>query len=164
MRLLGNYKDWVDPFWIEAVNQRLGKPRPNFRNLLNRFEKDQYKIAEEAGYDFSKPLWTIYEKDDLGIDIQPCWCKEKTSWWITKLMPGQYMPMHSDPFTHDSTIKRYWMPLMDYEIGHIFIYKREIIKDYTLGDLYEFDSAIDLHGAANIGYTPRIILQISEHL
>lgn len=164
MNLIGNYKDWVNPLWITLVNERIGKPRPDFSNLLNYFEKEQYQLAQEVGYDFSKPLWTIYEKDDLELDITPPWCKGKTSWWITKLMPGQYMPMHSDPFTHTSDVCRYWMPLMDYEPGHVFIYKGEMIKDYKLGDLYLFDYATDLHGAANISYSPRIMLQISECL
>jgi hypothetical protein len=164
MQLIGNYKTWVDPQWFKLTTELPGKPRPDFNKLLNSFEEEQYQIAQNVGYDFSKPLWTIYEKDDIVIDINPPWCSGKVTWWITKLMPGQFMPMHSDPFTHESNVKRYWMPLMDYEPGHVFIYKGEMLKDYKLGDLYLFDNATDLHGAANISYSPRIMLQISEYL
>jgi hypothetical protein len=164
MKLIGNYKTWVDPQWFKLTMELPGKPRPNFNKLINSFEKHQYKEAEDAGYNFEKSLWTIYEKDDLELDIVFPWCTGKTAWWITKLMPGQYMPMHSDPFTHDAVIKRYWVPLMDYEPGHIFIYKDDMIKDYKLGDLYQFDNAIEMHGAANISYSPRIMLQVSEYL
>jgi hypothetical protein len=164
MRYLKNVSDWIDPQWIKIVNENPGKPRPDFTNLLNSFEKEQYSQAESAGYSFEKPLWTIYEKDDLGMDIVPNWCTGKTSWWITKLMPGQYMPMHSDPFTQTTNVRRFWVPLMDYEPGHVFIYKGTMVQDYKLGDLYQFDNAVDLHGAANISYSPRIMLQLSEYL
>lgn len=164
MIFLKNVKEWINPQWMKLITELPGKARPDFNRLLNYFEKEQYQIAEAAGYSFEKSLWTIYEKDDLGMDITPSWCTGKTSWWITKLMPGQYMPMHSDPFTHNSQVKRYWVPLMNYEPGHIFIYKGDMIKNYKMGDLYQFDDAMDLHGASNISYSPRIMLQVSEQL
>jgi hypothetical protein len=164
MKYLKNVSDWVDPQWLELINKKPGKPRPDFNNLLNSFEKEQYQQAKLAGHNFDKPLWTIYEQDDLEIDIKPNWCKGKTSWWITKLMPGQYMPMHSDPFTQELKVMRYWVPLMDYEPGHIFIFKDQMFTNYKLGDVYQFDIAREIHGAANIGYTPRVMLQVSEYL
>jgi hypothetical protein len=56
------------------------------------------------------------------------------------------------------------MPLQDYEPGHIFIYKDDIINDYLMGDVYEFESPTDIHGAANIGHTPRLMLLVTEYL
>lgn len=164
MEFLFNAKDWVDTTWLEKILKQPGKPRPDFSELINEVESSQYQEAMDCGYTFENPLWFIYESDDLDIDINPYWCSGTVSWWITKMIPGQYMPMHSDPFTHDSKVLRYWVPLMDYEVGHIFIYKDKMITDYRLGDVYRFDEAKEIHGAANIGYTPRIMLQISEHL
>lgn len=164
MEFLFNVEDWVDPTWVEMILNTPGKPRPDFSNLINEYEVNQYQEAMKYGYTFDAPLWTIYEKDDVDFEINPSWCSGKVSWWITKMMPGQFMPMHSDPFTHDSNVIRYWVPLMNYEAGHIFIYKDRMITDYKLGDVYRFDVAKEIHGAANIGYTPRIMLQISEYL
>lgn len=164
MELLFNAKNWVDPTWIETILKSPGKPRPDFSKLINEFEINQYQEAMDCGYTFEQPLWYIYEPNDIDIDINPYWCSGKVTWWITKMIPGQYMPMHSDPFTQDSNVLRYWVPLMDYEAGHIFIYKDKMITDYQLGDVFRFDEAREIHGAANIGYTPRIMLQISEYL
>jgi hypothetical protein len=39
-----------------------------------------------------------------------------------------------------------------------------LIKDYKELDVFEYESSTDLHGAANIGHTPRVILQVTEFL
>jgi hypothetical protein len=54
--------------------------------------------------------------------------------------------------------------MQDYEPGHIFIYKNELVKDYKAGDVFIYDDSQDIHGAANISYLPRIILQITDYL
>jgi hypothetical protein len=164
MKFLYNVMHLLDIRWVDLVLTTTGKPRPDFSNLLNNYEKNSYQAAVDAGYCFDKPLWTIYEKDDLDITVNTPWCSGKVSWWITKMMPGQYMPIHSDPFTQESNVKRYWVPLMNYVPGHVFIYKDKMITNYKAGDLYEFDISTELHAAANISYVPRVMLQITEYL
>jgi hypothetical protein len=80
------------------------------------------------------------------------------------MYPGQFTPMHRDPHTIDINCKRYWIPLQDYELGHIFIYKDQIITNYKKGDVYTYDDANEIHGAVNLGFTPRVILQITEFI
>jgi hypothetical protein len=53
--------------------------------------------------------------------------------------------------------------LQDYHPGHIFVYKDEMITNYKKGDVYAYTSSTDLHGAANIGHIPRLVLQITEY-
>ena len=55
------------------------------------------------------------------------------------------------------------MPLKDWERGHIFVYEDTVVTNYKAGDVYMYESAQALHGAANIGLTPRIVLQFSTH-
>jgi hypothetical protein len=56
------------------------------------------------------------------------------------------------------------MPLTDYQPGHIFIYRNTFINNYKAGDLYKYDISTEIHGAANIGHTVRIILQVTEYI
>jgi hypothetical protein len=73
------------------------------------------------------------------------------------------MPMHTDPHTHEESCKRYWIPLQDYESGHIFIYKNTLMTEYSANDVFVYKNAQDSHGAANIGHTPRVVLQVTEY-
>jgi len=133
----GNFANWINPTWRELVLNTVGQARP----------RD----------------WWVYEEHDLNIKISPPWCTGKTEWWITKLMPGQFMPMHTDPFTHYETCKRYWVPLQDYQPGHLFVYGNLVLTKYSAGDVYEYINSQDIHGAANIGHMPRVVLQVTEY-
>jgi hypothetical protein len=164
MKYLGNYIDWVENSWIDFVKNNVGKTFPKGQIPIDSYESQEFKAATDAGYDLDKVLWYVFEKDDTGFDIVPTWTEKSTSWWITKLLPGQYMPMHRDPFTQYRNCKRYWMPLTDYQPGHIFIYKDTFVNDYKAGDLYRYDLSTEIHGAANIGHSVRIILQITEYI
>ena len=75
--------------------------------------------------------------------------KKIVYWWITKLLPGQMMPMHTDPHTHEEqTCKRYWVPLQDYVPGHVFIYGESMMQNYKRGDVFQYENSTDEHGAA----------------
>jgi hypothetical protein len=160
----GNFANWIDPQWRELVLNTVGQARPRDWPPETAAESAEYQKAQEAGYDLTAVDWWVYEKHDLSINIDPPWCTGKTDWWITKLMPGQFMPMHTDPFTHYETCKRYWVPLQDFSPGHLFVYGNELIKDYKAGDVFEYYDSRDTHGAANIGHTPRVILQVTEYV
>jgi hypothetical protein len=74
------------------------------------------------------------------------------------------MPMHTDPHTHERQCNRYWIPLQGYESGHLFIYKNQLITNYKAFDVFKYDHEHDAHGAANIGHSPRIVLQVTEYV
>jgi hypothetical protein len=146
----------------QRVLDTQGQARPRDWPPAFAVESDEYKRAEEAGYDLTQVHWWVYEEQNLGPLLLPL--ENEYHWWITKLYPGQFMPMHSDPHTHERPCKRYWIPLQNFEPGHVFIYKDNLIKDYKELDVFEYESSTDLHGAANIGHTPRVILQVTEFL
>jgi hypothetical protein len=156
--------NWVDPIWYNLALNTTGQARPRDWPPETAVESAEYQKAQQAGYDLTEVHWRIYEQKDLDVKINPPWCKGEVSWWITKLMPGQFMPMHTDPFTHYDNCKRFWVPLQDFKLGHLFIYNNELIKDYKAGDVYEYYNSQDVHGAANIGYEPRIVLQVTEYI
>lgn len=162
MKYVGNWKHRVHPGLRQRVLDTQGQARPRDWPPAFAVESDEYKRAEEAGYDLTQVHWWVYEEQNLGPLLLPL--ENEYHWWITKLYPGQFMPMHSDPHTHEHPCKRYWIPLQNFEPGHVFIYKDNLIKDYKELDVFEYESSTDLHGAANIGHTPRVILQVTEFL
>ena len=145
----------------DDVLNKEGQARPRDWPPAFAVESAEYKRAEEAGYDLSAVNWWVYEEKDLGKLDLPL---SNYHWWITKLYPGQFMPMHTDPHTHEQSCNRYWIPLQDYQPGHIFIYKDKFITDYKAYDVFEYENEQDMHGAANIGHTPRVVLQVTEYV
>jgi hypothetical protein len=163
MNFIGNFK-FINDAWIDEVMFTDGQARPRDWAAINDVESAEYKRATDAGYDLNAVHWWVYEKQDVSFDITPPFVNGEYHWWITKLYPGQYMPMHTDPHTHDRPCIRYWCPLQDYHPGHIFVLNDEMITKYEKGDVWTYDSEHDVHGAANIGHIPRIVLQVTEYL
>ena len=163
MKFLGNFS-FIEDSWIDEILNKFGQGRPRDWPPASAVESAEYARYKEAGYNLNAVNWWVYEKDDVTFNISPPWIKGNYHWWITKLTPGQFMPMHTDPHTHDKDCKRYWIPLQDYHPGHIFVYGDQMITGYKKGDVYEYYNSQDMHGAANIGHIPRLVLQITEYL
>ncbi len=163
MKFIGNFNSWVDPLWEHKILTTNGQARPRDWPPSTAVESAEYSRYESAGYDLNAVNWWVYEEQDLNLQITMPWTTGNVHWWFTKLMPGQYMPMHTDPHAHNKPCKRYWMPLQDYIAGHVFVYKDQMITDYKTGDVYQFENETDMHGAANIGHTPRIMLLVTEY-
>lgn len=163
MKYIGNYADWIQSSWIDEIKSAEGLARPRDWNANSAYEAEEYRKAELAGYRLSDVHFWLYEKNNLTFDIVPPWSKGPIHWWITKMYPGQFTPMHTDPHTFEQACRRYWIPLLDHKPGHIFVYKDTAILNYKAGDVFEYVNANDLHGAANIGHEVRIILQVTEY-
>ena len=164
MKFIGNFNSWIDPSWEHLILTRKGQARPRDWLAVNSIENVEYIRALDAGYQLNAVHWWVYEKQDVSFDICPPFVKGAYHWWITKLYPGQYMPMHTDPHTHDRSCIRYWCPFQDYSPGHIFVINDKMITNYKKGDVWIYDNEHDIHGAANIGHIPRIVLQVTEYL
>lgn len=162
MKYIGNYIQDIPSKLINYLLNNDGQPRPNnlSKEAINAY--DTYAKGQDVGYDLSATYWHIFESQDIPMEIIPTWTIGKVHWWITKMMPGDMMPMHEDPPTLKHDCNRYWMPLQDYETGHVFIINDKLITDYKAGDVFAYNVAQDNHGAANIGFTPRLVLQVTE--
>lgn len=165
MRYLKNYKSWIDPRWLDEVLSNDGYGRPKEGKRPDSPEEEiEYAKAREAGYKDDAVYFQMFTKDNTSFDIPSLWPDKGMHWWIIKMNPGQFMPMHVDPHTlYQPGSNRYWMPLLDWQPGHIFMYKDLVITNYKAGDLWVYENSNELHGAANIGHTPRIILQMSTY-
>lgn len=160
MKIIDNWKHLLPTNLRQQVIDTVGQARPRDWPAVTAVESNEYRLAAQAGYDLHAINWWIFEESNIGKLSLPF---EKYHWWITKLYPGQFMPMHTDPHTHEDDCIRLWVPLQDYMPGHIFIYKNEFVKDYKAFDVYQYDQSQDYHGAANIGHSPRVILQVTVY-
>jgi hypothetical protein len=167
MKYIGNYRDWINPAWQqEALKSRGdGRPlegqQPNSPAMIN-----EYARVKAAGYRDDVVFFWMFGKHNFSLDVPtPPFITGKFHWWITKMLPGNFMPMHQDPHTvYEKNCNRYWIPLQDWEPGHIFMYENQVVTDYKAGDVWVYNDPTALHGAANIGFTPRIVLQISSYV
>lgn len=164
MKFIGNYSHWIDPLWKQLILTKDGQARPRDWPPSSAAESAEYIKYETAGYDLNAVNWWVYEHSDLSVNVIPPWTNGNVHWWFTKMMPGHYMPIHTDPHAHDRPCNRYWMPLQDFQIGHVFLYGETMISKYKTGDVFMFDHEHDIHGAANIGHTPRIMLLVTEYI
>ena len=162
MKFIGNFENWIKQEWIEYMLSNDGTPRPGGgRNP----DSEEFKQAAAAGYNLSQTYWYIYEPDTFPFEITaPIGVEGKFLWWFIKMLPGNMMPMHQDPHAlEEKNSKRYWMPLQDYAPGHVFIYKKQLSVDYKKGDLFAYEDSHAVHGACNIGWSPRLIACFSSY-
>ena len=68
-------------------------------------------------------------------------------------------PFHIDTFPGEQKVTRYWIACEDHEPGHIFMYDNQVLSNYKAGDVFEITPGL-WHGAANIGFTTKLSLQL----
>jgi len=166
MKYVGNFADWINPAWINEILRERGVGRPGEGKKPDSLEEElEYKKAMAAGYDPAAIYFYMFDKNSVSFELpKPPFVENNFHWWITKMLPGQFMPMHVDPHTlYQTNSRRFWMPWQDYLGGHIFAYEDDIVTNYKAGDVYEYSNPNALHGAANVGLVPRIVLQLSTY-
>jgi hypothetical protein len=165
MQYIGNYTNWIQQEWIDYLLSNDGTPRP--QTLSENPDSPEFRKATSVGYDLSKIYWYHYTNTNntfpLALDI-PFEKDRKHIWWFIKMNPGMFMPMHKDPHAIEETnVKRYWIALQDYEEGHIHINGGQFLSNYKKGDMWMYDDPTAIHGACNIGYSPRLIFNFSTY-
>ena len=126
MRILDNYNSWINPEWIEYCTNNHG-----LKQCGNKGDEH---------YAFEGFTWELYDRYNTSFNIAPPFDfgTHNWEWWIKKLLPGDGFPV---VLLTEST-RRLWMPLTDYEMGHIFIYEEQMIAPFSRGDLFEFDLGV----------------------
>jgi len=161
----GNFADWIDDRWIDYILNNPGTLRP--KTTSENPDCEEFRQATAAGYDLTKTYWHHYTNtnDTFPLAVELPFDNERNHiWWFIKMMPGMFMPMHKDPHAvEEKNCKRYWMALQDYQEGHIHINNGQFLSNYKKGDTWEYDDAQSIHGACNIGYSPRIVFNFSTY-
>jgi hypothetical protein len=166
MNYVGNYAEWIKDEWINHILGNTGFARPaEGKKADSPQEEEEYTKLRNAGYKDDARYFYMFTAQNFPFNIEnPPFTNQKFHWWFTKMSPGNFMPMHVDPHTlYQEGSNRYWMAFQDWQPGHIMMYEDKVITNYKKGDVYVYDNANALHGACNIGYVPRIILQVSTY-
>lgn len=167
MKLIANYADWITEDFLDFLNDP-----SNGQQLCYSEEHKDHELARLwicNSYNMSSISYTFFFPEHLQEHmILPDQLSDVKEFWVSKLKPGDHIPYHYDTFKHSlENVKRYWMALTDYQLGHIFIYKDRHFKNYKKGDLFEFQRPDEWHAACNLGFTNKITLQfttISENV
>jgi hypothetical protein len=152
MKIIGNYATWINPMWVNYIKNNKGHshPRSDPSEYGSRNQDTLSKIRQ-----FGKnTLWHNFEPDNFPFTIiPPIEINGRIDWWFVKMVTGDFIPFHSDHAPRDGNevkkARRFWMPLQDYIEGHMFIIEGELIRNYSAGDLFEYDSDAR-HSALNI--------------
>jgi hypothetical protein len=165
MKYIGNYSSWIDQQWIDYILNNPGFGRPvEGKKPDSPQELAEYQKMRNAGYKDDAKYFYMFTRENFPFELRVPFTDLQYHWWFTKMNPGNFMPMHIDPHTlYQPGSQRFWVAFQDWQPGHIIMYENQVITDYKKGDVYAYEDANALHGAANIGYVPRIILQVSTH-
>jgi hypothetical protein len=174
MKYLGNYRDWIQPGLLDRILSTQGDPTLLNQPLTWRGNPNHeawYKEFCSAGYDkrnFYSNMYNEKTEDIKDFTIVPPIPVEEGknfNWWFIKFLPGSVACMHYDPHTKiQKTAERYWMAMMDYHPGHLFVYEGGgMMKNYKAGDLWKFDNADLMHGVTNLSMIPRVTFQFTTY-
>lgn len=162
MEYVGNFSHWIDESILEKILKSPGDRRP--KSESSSYEHAIEQKWKDAGIDLSKIGWEFYSNEHLEIEhlSLPIDTKgKKYKWWFSKLMPGDLFPLHNDVYPENrKNIERYWLACEDHVPGHIFMSNNFSLKTYKKGDMFKFVDPNDWHGAANIGFFPKISYQL----
>jgi hypothetical protein len=170
MKYIGNCADWIDahPEYLQIVLDGAGEARPEQQKEDEPWKKAQADKWYNLGYDLSGAGWTMHYWHDLGMssmeDLKlPIDLPGNIEWWFCKIDPCKIFPLHTDAFkTEAKSFRRFWIAMQDHIDGHIFLYENKLLE-YKRGDIIEFDNPRAWHGAANIGFEPKVTFQIVSY-
>ena len=145
MRIIDNYREWISPEWIKHCTDKHG--------LKQNGNKGSTEHTAFEGF-----TWELYDRHNTDFNIAPPFDfgTHNWEWWIKKLLPGDGFPV----VTLTEGTRRLWMPLTDYELGHIFIWGEEMVAPYNKGDLYEFEENSP-YAAVNLSTHPFYLMMFS---
>lgn len=177
MKILANYKEWLQPKWVEESLEI-----PGYRVPMEFFKDDKLSKEELAGLreemdPSEKEIYDVYGTDGIffhllesnlfSFDVtRPPWIESDVDfcWEVIKMLPGEFIPVHRDILKrNDTNSKRFWVPMLDWQPGHIFMYKDQYITNYKAGDVFLYDDPRELHSAINLGQNVRLIMQVTTY-
>lgn len=135
LSLIENCNDWLRDEWIAYALTNEGRTPHAYEgsDTYNRWLNWGYKKHLINSHSFENGNFPF----DMPFPLEIKHKREDYNYTITRYNPGEFVPYHED-FDQEYAIKL-WIPLQDYQPGHIFIYKSDILTEYKRGDIFVFD-------------------------
>jgi hypothetical protein len=158
MRYIGNFAHMLIQDKIDFMLENQGTIEPNFDNEC--YSPEVNSDAAKWIKLYPKHTWESWDiaKEDILSD-QPIDFKKNYKIEVIKQVPGSFIPAHMDP--NPFTTKRYALSLVDYELGHVLVWGDDFISNYKRGDMWEIQDISQRHFSCNMGYTTRLMAQIT---
>jgi hypothetical protein len=177
MKLLANYKDWIKPEWVEEALALEGYKVPHDFFKDNKLTLEEQAGLREAMDPSEREIYDVYGTEGVFFHLlesslfsfevdHPPWIAtgETFCWEVIKMYTGEFIPVHRDILKHqDPKSKRFWVPMLDWKEGHIFMYEDLYVHNYKAGDVFLYDDPRALHSAINIGTDVRLIMQVTTY-
>jgi hypothetical protein len=151
-----NIKSYISDELIQHMLTHDGARKPD---EVSDYQKPILDKWISSGIDTSKVGWEFFNSDNLVENLDLPFVGN-VRWWFSKLNPGDMFPLHLDTYPEQAQIERYWVACQDHQSGHVFMSGDTVLQNYSAGDVFKFESTDTWHGACNLGFTPKISLQI----
>jgi hypothetical protein len=167
MEFIGNYNHWIKQEWLDYMLDNDGHffPRDYPPEEFNTGGGLSALFPEHGEWSRKCVCCITFEKDNLpfNIELPIDTTGYKTEYWFLKIPVGMGQPLHQDYNNPEYTeIIRYWMPLQEYEKGHMFIHDSDkIFTDYRKGDLYRYTDIKMWHTGGNLGQSTRLTFNMT---
>ena len=147
MELVNNYEKWISDEWLDYISKNEGLK-----------QNGSYNKTPGEHYPFEGFSWELFDRHntDFKISPPPMFNTHIWQWWIKKLLPGDGFPV----VRLTETTRRLWMPLTDYQLGHVYIWEDRMIAPFNKGDLFEFEQNSP-YAAVNLGTGPFYMMMFS---
>jgi hypothetical protein len=154
---VNNIKDSLPDDLINFMLTNKGERKPN--SVIESYQQIIYDTWQNAGIDLSRVGWEFFNSDNLinHLDLP---FTGNVKWWFSKLNPGDMFPLHLDTYPNETIVERYWVACQDHMPGHVFVSGHNTLQDYKKGDVFKFEATDAWHGACNLGFIPKISLQV----
>jgi len=169
MKYIGNYESWIKQEWIDYMKRPdtgYFSPRDYSDEKIN--EPGIKKLFTDTEWDRNGVFAISYEKENFpfNIELPIDFSGYDSEWWFMKFTCGLGQPIHQDMPMDDkyTEVKRFWMALQDYELGHLFIYDSDkILTGYKRGDIYQYEDLDMWHTGGNLGNHTRLTFNMTVY-
>lgn len=152
-----NIKDFLPDELINFMLQNKGERKPGA--TVEGYQKEIFDAWTNAGIDLKNVGWEFFNSENLvnHLDLP---FRGNVKWWFSKLNPGDIFPFHLDTYPNETSVERYWVACQDHMPGHVFLSGSTMLTNYKKGDVFKFEDTDTWHGACNLGFTPKLSLQV----
>ena len=157
MRYITNIKPYISNELVQFMLTHLGIRKPD---TVSDYQKPILDKWIDADIDINKVGWEFFNSENLVDHIDLPFTSGNVNWWFSKLNPGDMFPFHVDTYPQQTQTERYWVACQDHMPGHVFMCGDKVLTDYRAGDMFLFEEHDTWHGACNLGFTPKLSLQI----
>lgn len=136
--------------------------------IRSMYEMANIRTPENGGTAKWELFIVNFHFDQILADKFAEFCKVDnfTSAFISKVMPGNFVPWHWDARDgenekiHQVNKPKYQCHMSEPNFGHAFITETEVFYNQQQGAVYKFNNRKDWHAGVNCGFVPKYLFSL----